>query len=81
MTDLALEVDRVLSSLAPIARRNFEHEVRLLLKRAEVKSPWDGVPLDAKGYPIGYFEQTAGALAGEPFDEPEELPMQVREDW
>lgn len=81
MTELAIEVDRVLCSLTPTARRKLEMAVRELLMRTTVKSPWEGVPLDAKGYPVGYFEQTAGALAGEPFDEPEELPMQIREEW
>ncbi len=81
MTELAIEVDRVLGSLAPTARHNLEQAVRELLRRTEIKSPWDGVPKDAMGYPVGYFEQTAGAFANEPFDEPEELPMQIREDW
>lgn len=81
MTELAIEVDRVMGGLTPNARIEFELAVRELLLRTERKSPWDGVPKDAMGYPVGYFEQTVGALANEPFDEPAELPMQVREDW
>ena len=81
MTELAIEIDQVMVRLAPKARIEFEQSVREALLRAERDSVWEGVPKDALGYPIGYFEQTAGSLANEPFEEPLELPMQVREDW
>ena len=81
MTELAIEVDRIMGCLTPQARVDLEQAVRKLLRQTELKSPWEGVPKDEMGYPIGYFEQTVGALANEPFDEPPELPMQVREDW
>ena len=35
----------------------------------------------AMGYPVGYFEENFGALAGQPFDEPDDPPPQAREDW
>ncbi len=81
MTALAIEVDRVISRLSPQARAELEQTVREALTHAERKSVWDGVPKDAMGYPVGYFERIVGSLAHEPFDEPTDLPESKREDW
>ena len=35
----------------------------------------------ASVWPAGYFEQTAGALAGEDFERPPQGELPVREDW
>jgi hypothetical protein len=34
-----------------------------------------------QGWPPGYFETFYGALADETWDEPEELPFEVRSEW
>ena len=36
---------------------------------------------DALGYPVGYFESTAGSFADEPLERPADLPMDSRESW
>jgi hypothetical protein len=38
------------------------------------------IPRDANGWPIGFFERTFGALADEPLERPEQLPLEVRDD-
>ena len=35
----------------------------------------------AHGWPDGYFEQTAGALAGEEFERPPQGELPSRDDW
>ena len=37
-------------------------------------NPWDGVPRDELGWPIGFWERFAGAYPDAP-EEPEELPL------
>ncbi len=81
MTALAIEVDRVINRLSSPAREELEDVVRAALTHAERKAAWDGVPKDARGYPVGYFEETAGCFANEPFDEPEELPLPPAKTW
>ncbi len=81
MTDLAEEVDRVLMVLSPKVRNELELTVRQALAKAMERSPWEGVPTDDRGYPVGYFEQTAGCFANEPFDEPNELPLPPAKTW
>ena len=36
-------------------------------------------PLEA--WPDGYFQNTAGAFASEPFERPAQLPFEKREEW
>jgi hypothetical protein len=39
---------------------------------------------DEKGsgsWPKGYFEETAGVFANEPFERPPQLPFEKREEW
>jgi hypothetical protein len=35
---------------------------------------------DANGWPIGFFERTYGALADDPLERPEQLPLEVRDE-
>ena len=81
MTSLAADVDRALTELPPKARNEFEQTVRQALEEARRQSVWEGVPTDEKGYPLGYFEETAGCFASEPFDEPVELPLPPAKVW
>ena len=51
-----------------------------------MRLPWPIVALgspetDSYGYPVDYFEGTAGSFANEPLEAPLELPMQTREAW
>ena len=81
MTSLAAEVDRVLNRLDPVTSELFDRAVRDAIALAERTAPAETQAVDAMGYPIGYFEENFGALAGQPFDEPDDTPPQAREDW
>lgn len=79
MTSLAAEVDRVLNRLDPVTSALFDRAIRDAL--AERIAPAEKQAVDAMGYPVGYFEENFGALAGQPFDESDDPPPQAREDW
>ncbi len=81
MTSLAAEVDRVLNRLDPVTSELFDRAVRDAIALAERIAPAEPQAVDAMGYPLGYFEENFGALAGQPFDEPDDPPPQAREDW
>lgn len=77
MSTVVEELDAALKSAdAKIARR-LERLVREALALANVATE----KTDANGWPEGYFERTAGCLAGEEFERPEQLPLQTREPW
>jgi hypothetical protein len=80
MSSLALELDYMLRRVDFETARRLERAVRDALEEAEKRS-LKCAPHDALGYPIGYFESTAGSFAGEPLDVAPELPMQPRESW
>jgi hypothetical protein len=73
MSSIAQELDREMSNFDPATARRVEQLVRdaLALAKAARGSAW----------PAGYFEQTAGALAGEQFDRPQQGTMEQREAW
>lgn len=81
MTSLAIEVDRVLNRLDPVTSELFDRTVRDAIALADRIAPAEQEAVDAMGYPIGYFKENFGALAGQPFDEPDDPPPQAREDW
>jgi hypothetical protein len=41
----------------------------------------NGAKSQASVWPEKYFERTAGAFAGEPFERPPQLPFEKREEW
>jgi hypothetical protein len=77
MNQLAQELDQKLRTLDPACARKLESLVRDALQRAEQDEPSDL----ASRWPDGYFEQTAGALAGEQFERPPQGDLPVRDDW
>jgi hypothetical protein len=40
----------------------------------------DDIPRDANGWPVGFFERTFGALADDPLERPEQLPLEERDE-
>ena len=76
----ALDLDRVLRQLDSETAQLLERTVRDALALAERREA-DRGEIDARGYPSGYFETTAGSFASEPLEAPEELPVQTREAW
>jgi hypothetical protein len=45
-----------------------------------VMQPLDSEPVDAMGYPIGYFEETYGSFADDPLARGDEPPLDVRDE-
>lgn len=80
MSSLALELDRVLRSVDAATASALEREVRNAIANEEQHAGAE-VGVDAMGYPIGYFEATAGCFASEPLQAPPELLMQTRDAW
>ena len=80
MSSVALDLDKMLSRVDEETAALLEQTVRDALavanRRAEA-----AMPVDALGYPAGYFESTAGSFSDEPLESPRELPMQPREPW
>ena len=62
----------------PRELRNRDVEV-IILRIDEKTENGDGVEVDANGYPIGFFERTAGSIPDFPEREPQP-PYEVREE-
>ena len=75
-----MDLQAILKELDPDSATKLERLVRdamALVQPAEAKS---GL-VDAKGWPVGYFEETAGCFANEPFDFPADLPLEPIATW
>lgn len=81
MSSVALELDQTLRQLDSDTAALLERAVRDALALAERRSTRHVEPLDRLGYPVGYFEATAGSFADEPLDSPDDLPLTTREPW
>lgn len=79
MSTVALELDQTLRELDGDTANLLERAVRDALALAQRRQ--QTAPLDALGYPLGYFEATAGSFADEPLDPPSDLPLTTREPW
>ena len=77
MTQIAQELDDRLKNLGPFQARYLETLVREALSRAERMT----VPTNGNDWPEGYFEKTAGALAGEDFERPPQGELPKRDEW
>lgn len=71
MNQLARQLDERLSSLEPEQAKLLESLVREALARVEAGQSW----------PAGYFERTAGALAGEDFERPDQGELPHSASW
>lgn len=77
MNRLAEQLDEKLRTLDPPRAQYLESLVRKAFDRAEQDELCD---LEC-GWPAGYFEQTAGALAGEDFERSPQAELPHRDDW
>ena len=77
MTQLAEELDARLRTLDPFQARYLEALVRDALFRAEQMA----VIPSGGDWPPGYFERTAGVLAGEEFERPPQGELPTRDEW
>jgi hypothetical protein len=75
MTLIAQELDAALRGLDPTRAKDLEKLVRDALALAGHST------LASAAWPAGYFEATAGALAGERFERPEQGSLPDREVW
>ena len=80
MSPLAFDLDKVLRRLDPETATLLERAVRDALALVE-RRLLPAETVDAFGYPVGYFETTAGSFANEPLEAPAELPLESRESW
>lgn len=72
MSSIAQELDQQMSLLDPTTARRVEQLVRDALALAKTAK--------SGAWPAGYFEQTAGALAGEQFERPEQGTLCLNRD-
>jgi hypothetical protein len=77
MNRLAQELDEKLRTLDPDRAQRLEAVVRKAIDQADQEDDGAG----PSRWPDGYFEQTAGALAGEEFERPPQGELPTREDW
>ena len=77
MNRIAQELDEKLRTLNPPRARYLESLVREALGRAEQADLGDS----SFSWPVGYFDQTAGALSGENFERPPQGELPRRDDW
>ncbi|MEX1027920.1 MAG: hypothetical protein WD049_07930 [Candidatus Paceibacterota bacterium] len=78
MNRLAQELDEKLRSLEPHRAKRLELMVREVLARVEVECDEAS---GGQGWPEGYFEETAGALAGEEFQRAPQGELPKRAPW
>lgn len=79
MTTLEAEITETLKSLDPLRAKAFERAIHelLLVVRPEVRTGKLTSPpaaVDAKGWPLGYWEKFAGCWADLEFEPPADPP-------
>ena len=80
MSTLTLDLQATLKQLDLDSATKLERLVRdaMALVQPSKAKP---VEVDAKGWPVGFFEETAGCFANEPFDFPADLPLEPIANW
>jgi hypothetical protein len=76
MNPIVEKLDNKLCSLDPAKARELESLVEQAIDQVEQEAV-----APASAWPKHYFEQTAGALAGETFDRPPQGELSDRDDW
>ncbi len=82
MSALTTELEQALPHLDARTKEFVERVIREaidLARSTETQSP--SIPLDANGYPVGYFDSTFGSFASEPLERAEQGSLESREDW
>ena len=67
--------DGLLKLEIPTSQRNREIEVLVVMQ------PINSEETDSLGWPRGFFDRTYGALADDPIERPEQLPLEVRDEF
>lgn len=82
MSDVALELKRALDQLPPPSATLLEQLVRDVLALVRQTNPIStNDPVDAMGWPIGFFERYAGCLAGDDWQPPIDAPPASIQAW
>ncbi len=76
MSAICLDLEQTLSRLDPRAAADLERLVQDALVLARGRSAAAPAAADTRGWPAGYFEQTAGSFANEPLEAPADPPAQ-----
>ena len=76
MTKIAQELNAVLGRLDPERAKRLESLVRDALALAS-----EAAPNGQSAWPAGYFDETAGAFAGEKFERPPQGETPKRGEW
>ena len=80
MSTLTLDLQAILEKLDSDSASKLERLVRdaIDLARPSKATP---VEVDAKGWPLGYWEKFAGCMAGEQWDLPDDPPAEPTPEW
>jgi len=83
MSAVCLDLEQTLNRLDPHAAAALERLVRdaLVLAKSRNGSAALKAATDARGWPVGYFESTAGSFAGEPLEAPADPPAEPLAQW
>jgi hypothetical protein len=71
-----INAEGILTIEVPPQFKNKEAEIVVILNEISASQ---SEPLDAMGYPIGYFENTFGILADDPIERGEQGTFEIRE--
>jgi hypothetical protein len=77
MSALELAIAELRDAPESIARETLDFIVFLKRRTACQASP----QADSMGYPVGYFERTAGSFADQPLQRPEQAPLSPATIW
>ncbi len=69
-----IDSDGLLHLEMPAGSANTEVEIVLVWQQTSVGN------VDDNGWPLGFFDRTYGALADDPIERPEQLPLEEREE-
>ena len=82
MSTLAIELDTIMNGIDPITAARLDRAVRDVMALAKPHISGEKVArLAEKGFPPGYFDQTAGAFADLEFDRPPQGELPPSKEW
>ncbi len=80
MSTLAVDLQTTLRKLDPDSASKLERLVRDAMELAQSPKASPGA-VEAKGWPLGYWEKFSGCLAGEQWDLPDDPPPDPTPEW
>ena len=72
---------RFTAEVLPNGTIRLPQNVQLVPGQAEVTVEQDPMGKQCSDWPVGYFDETAGKLAGEEFERPEQGDLPQRDAW